>query len=138
SDLEGLGAQRGQGTLRSGEVLLQLGGQPQMARGAPRFRPRDGVVAAGAAFRWGHRSASTSSSPHPKALPGPTPSASSRVSASWLVTVAVPANATRVRVMGLLPSRGRPVQDRKSTRLNSSHVKISYAVFCSKQKSDRT
>src|SRR5690606_41266001 len=23
-----------------------------------------------------------------------------------------------------------PVQDRKSTRLNSSHVKISYAVFC--------
>src|SRR5690606_9859339 len=100
--VEGLGAQRGQGTLRSGEVLLQLGGQPQMARGAPRFRPRDGVVAAGAAFRWGHRSASTSSSPHPNALPGPTPSASSRVSASWLVTVAVPANATRVRVMGLL------------------------------------
>src|SRR5690606_40028254 len=25
-------------------------------------------------------------------------------------------------------------QDRKSTRLNSSHVKISYAVFCSKKK----
>src|SRR5690606_40936978 len=25
-------------------------------------------------------------------------------------------------------------QDRKSTRLNSSHVKISYAVFCLKQK----
>src|SRR5690625_5488744 len=25
-----------------------------------------------------------------------------------------------------------PVQDRKSTRLNSSHVAISYAVFCSK------
>src|SRR5690606_42149145 len=23
-----------------------------------------------------------------------------------------------------------PVEDRKSTRLNSSHVKISYAVFC--------
>src|SRR5690606_40770461 len=23
-----------------------------------------------------------------------------------------------------------PLQDRKSTRLNSSHVKISYAVFC--------
>src|SRR5690606_34731462 len=29
-------------------------------------------------------------------------------------------------------------QDRKSTRLNSSHVKISYAVFCLKTKSDRT
>src|SRR5690625_6457753 len=26
--------------------------------------------------------------------------------------------------------------DRKSTRLNSSHVAISYAVFCSKKKSD--
>src|SRR5215813_15115552 len=35
--------------------------------------------------------------------------------------------------------RGRPrvigeVQDRKSTRLNSSHVRISYAVFCLKKK----
>src|SRR5690606_42075347 len=28
----------------------------------------------------------------------------------------------------------RAVQDRKSTRLNSSHVKISYAVFCLKKK----
>src|SRR5690606_40950702 len=27
-----------------------------------------------------------------------------------------------------------PVRDRKSTRLNSSHVKISYAVFCLKKK----
>src|SRR5436309_10057198 len=29
-------------------------------------------------------------------------------------------------------------QDRKSTRLNSSHVKISYAVFCLKKKKLRT
>src|SRR5690606_40962046 len=28
------------------------------------------------------------------------------------------------------------LQDRKSTRLNSSHVKISYAVFCLKKKSE--
>src|SRR5690606_40358906 len=28
----------------------------------------------------------------------------------------------------------RPLADRKSTRLNSSHVKISYAVFCLKKK----
>src|SRR5690606_42055688 len=28
--------------------------------------------------------------------------------------------------------------DRKSTRLNSSHVKISYAVFCLKKKSTKT
>src|SRR5690606_39771627 len=27
-------------------------------------------------------------------------------------------------------------QDRKSTRLNSSHVKISYAVFCLKKKNE--
>src|SRR5690625_6996044 len=29
---------------------------------------------------------------------------------------------------------GAPVLDRKSTRLNSSHVAISYAVFCLKKK----
>src|SRR5690606_40295446 len=29
-------------------------------------------------------------------------------------------------------------QDRKSTRLNSSHVKISYAVFCLKKKKNLT
>src|SRR5690606_39846018 len=34
----------------------------------------------------------------------------------------LPADATRLRV--------DRHQDRKSTRLNSSHVKISYAVFC--------
>src|SRR5207342_3800713 len=28
----------------------------------------------------------------------------------------------------------KPAPDRKSTRLNSSHVKISYAVFCLKKK----
>src|SRR5436305_14597465 len=28
------------------------------------------------------------------------------------------------------------VRDRKSTRLNSSHVRISYAVFCLKKKSE--
>src|SRR5690606_41400603 len=30
--------------------------------------------------------------------------------------------------------QGADVADRKSTRLNSSHVKISYAVFCLKKK----
>src|SRR3989442_15874628 len=38
-------------------------------------------------------------------------------------------------------SRGRPnswpCPDRKSTRLNSSHVRISYAVFCLKKKKSR-
>src|SRR5690625_3592273 len=31
-------------------------------------------------------------------------------------------------------TENRPVEDRKSTRLNSSHVAISYAVFCLKKK----
>src|SRR5207302_10252524 len=35
--------------------------------------------------------------------------------------------------------RGREIpRDRKSTRLNSSHVKISYAVFCLKKKKKTT
>src|SRR5215475_15699703 len=33
-----------------------------------------------------------------------------------------------------LPAGGARGLDRKSTRLNSSHVKISYAVFCLKKK----
>src|SRR5207253_9964554 len=32
----------------------------------------------------------------------------------------------------------RPTTDRKSTRLNSSHVAISYAVFCLKKKKKKT
>src|SRR5690606_41064245 len=40
------------------------------------------------------------------------------------------------------PRGGKPLdlggrQDRKSTRLNSSHVKISYAVFCLKKKKQK-
>src|SRR5690606_40713671 len=34
--------------------------------------------------------------------------------------------------------QGRRGGDRKSTRLNSSHVKISYAVFCLKKKKNTT
>src|SRR5690606_41024903 len=34
------------------------------------------------------------------------------------------------------PNRARSWRDRKSTRLNSSHVKISYAVFCLKKKKE--
>src|SRR5690606_41209195 len=36
------------------------------------------------------------------------------------------------------PPGGETRRDRKSTRLNSSHVKISYAVFCLKKKKSRT
>src|SRR5690349_22530298 len=34
----------------------------------------------------------------------------------------------------VLRARGAAAQDRKSTRLNSSHVEIAYAVFCLKKK----
>src|SRR5699024_12744870 len=34
-------------------------------------------------------------------------------------------------------ARTRQAQDRKSTRLNSSHVSISYAVFCLKKKKSK-
>src|SRR3712207_8626121 len=43
----------------------------------------------------------------------------------------------RPRTPAALPLRGvapRVAQDRKSTRLNSSHANISYAVFCLKKK----
>src|SRR5215510_15465092 len=38
------------------------------------------------------------------------------------------------RHRGAAPRRRRTAVDRKSTRLNSSHVAISYAVFCLKKK----
>src|SRR5438874_10390941 len=45
-----------------------------------------------------------------------------------------PPNAAAFQAMGdTLAAEGR-LQDRKSTRLNSSHVEISYAVFCLKKK----
>src|SRR5436309_11790285 len=37
-------------------------------------------------------------------------------------------------VLGSNAGAGVRTKDRKSTRLNSSHVKISYAVFCLKKK----
>src|SRR5438034_3263208 len=40
----------------------------------------------------------------------------------------------RLRPRQLRPPRRRLQQDRKSTRLNSSHTVISYAVFCLKKK----
>src|SRR2546426_3902331 len=46
-----------------------------------------------------------------------------------------------IRVLGLMaipPAAGTPEEDRKSTRLNSSHLVISYAVFCLKKKKKTT
>src|SRR5258708_31027302 len=52
----------------------------------------------------------------------------------------LPHGKYRFEVQAVLP--GRPetgiCQDRKSTRLNSSHQIISYAVFCLKKKKNQT
>src|SRR5690625_3329843 len=47
------------------------------------------------------------------------------------------AMAARARQLGLQLPKPR-LRDRKSTRLNSSHVAISYAVFCLKKKKKLT
>src|SRR3712207_7947700 len=39
---------------------------------------------------------------------------------------------------GVFPENAASVGDRKSTRLNSSHANISYAVFCLKKKKKKT
>src|SRR5690606_41932246 len=67
------------------------------------------------------------------ALPISAAGASDRAGAGHVE--ALPREA-RARGSGGVAVRGRrgAVPDRKSTRLNSSHVKISYAVFCLKKK----
>src|SRR2546430_12042632 len=42
----------------------------------------------------------------------------------------------RQELHGRPPNAGEHCRDRKSTRLNSSHSQISYAVFCLKKKTD--
>src|SRR3712207_8015090 len=46
----------------------------------------------------------------------------------------LPARMSHVLVVGDLVTDVLVSQDRKSTRLNSSHANISYAVFCLKKK----
>src|SRR5690625_7067914 len=46
--------------------------------------------------------------------------------------------SSRNRVEENSTSNSKPPEDRKSTRLNSSHVAISYAVFCLKKKKEPT
>src|SRR2546427_2829165 len=42
------------------------------------------------------------------------------------------------RGSSIVARRGQAIPDRKSTRLNSSHSQISYAVFCLKKKKQQT
>src|SRR3712207_8830826 len=53
----------------------------------------------------------------------------------WAAVVGV---AVRSTWHADLPTNPRPQPDRKSTRLNSSHANISYAVFCLKKKKKNT
>src|SRR5256885_6803518 len=50
------------------------------------------------------------------------------------VCLGQPAQAVAPEGLGIADQRGPHVRDRKSTRLNSSHLVISYAVFCLKKK----
>src|SRR5690606_34756399 len=85
--------------------------------------------------RWyrGSPSGGSSSSRKPQRTPHPEgprwPRAATRATAT-------PAPPPRRRTRAAAPRRACPSSrtDRKSTRLNSSHVKISYAVFCLKKK----
>src|SRR5438874_9186687 len=49
-------------------------------------------------------------------------------------TASAPAPRDHVAGLETAHLRGRAARDRKSTRLNSSHVENSYAVFCLKKK----
>src|SRR5699024_350377 len=52
----------------------------------------------------------------------------------YFVEVSVTVNGIELsQIHPVLDNRNRPIEDRKSTRLNSSHVLISYAVFCLKK-----
>src|SRR5690348_18118993 len=46
----------------------------------------------------------------------------------------VPPSRRPLRALLRMSKASMPLQDRKSTRLNSSHPSISYAVFCLKKK----
>src|SRR5687768_18352969 len=59
----------------------------------------------------------------------------SRPTVLWLPVVSVAWLLFELRGRGFaLRERGLTMRDRKSTRLNSSHGYISYAVFCLKKK----
>src|SRR3712207_9473027 len=50
---------------------------------------------------------------------------------------AEPPAVTGLAAGGTASGRHDPLRDRKSTRLNSSHANISYAVFCLKKKTQK-
>src|SRR5690606_14321504 len=59
---------------------------------------------------------------------------SSRIAAAFYPPYFLPPRMITQAEMDARMDAGLDTLDRKSTRLNSSHVKISYAVFCLKKK----
>src|SRR5437660_9376966 len=55
-----------------------------------------------------------------------------------LILVTLKHSKTSPTLTSLKLATPAPHSDRKSTRLNSSHVAISYAVFCLKKKKEQT
>src|SRR5437870_397909 len=55
----------------------------------------------------------------------------------WVFRVRVPKDWGQQELVWTITAHGRTEKDRKSTRLNSSHVAISYAVFCLKKKNNK-
>src|SRR5690606_39504933 len=67
----------------------------------------------------------------------PSAASSDRLGRAWLKPKSPPfvvCHGSGKMTEPLGSHRTVPTRDRKSTRLNSSHVKISYAVFCLKKK----
>src|SRR5699024_11768541 len=77
-------------------------------------------------------SIATRSGPIPKAKPEY--SVESKPAISKTLGCTMPAPSISIQPDCLQTLQPAPLQDRKSTRLNSSHVSISYAVFCLKKK----
>src|SRR2546427_5461385 len=65
------------------------------------------------------------------------PAVAAKVNRDTVRTRELANRRSRNRV-GLIGSPGLADRDRKSTRLNSSHSQISYAVFCLKKKKNHT
>src|SRR5437868_13185526 len=68
----------------------------------------------------------------------PIPQADSRVKNRPAIILREMPSYGDLLVCGVSTQLHHYLQDRKSTRLNSSHVSISYAVFCLKKKIKRT
>src|SRR3712207_7565770 len=78
-----------------------------------------------------------------KELRSPTFKAQAKRFVGWPIRILSDGDTTFERLLSLLRGHGFSVEvgspmgapgDRKSTRLNSSHANISYAVFCLKKK----